>query len=522
MIDFGISSIDSSILIGYFLIVLLIGYVLARRINTGDDFFLAGRRLHWTVIGFSLFASNISSATIIGLTGQAYVGNISIANYEWMATFVLVFMAIFIVPVYLRNKLITVPQYLELRYNSFARKYYSLVTIILTIIVDIAGSLFAGALVINVFFPSIDVISACYAMALISGIYTAAGGLAAVVYTDVLQAVMLLIGSAIVLFAVLGQFDFSWANAVADIPVEKTSLMQPADDPTLPWIGTIFGLPILGFYYWSTNHYVVQRVLGAKNVAHAQWGNFLGGFLKLSVLFLIVFPGAISLQIFPGIENSNMVYPEMVENLLPPGVKGIVLAGLIAAIMSSVDSALNGTSTLIVIDFINARRPDLAPVQLTKYGRVTTLIVMTIAGLWAPFIGNFEGLFTYLQQILSFAVPPIVCVFLFGFFWKKGSALAAKYTMIFGHLLCFISMILMNLKIIDIHFTIMAAILLLGCCIGYIILSHFYPDEAFPSSSVHWNWKQSIRIEGQPWFVQPITLATALVLLTLIIIFMYW
>ncbi|MBK8505825.1 MAG: hypothetical protein IPL46_28705 [Saprospiraceae bacterium] len=166
---------DIGLLVGYFIIVLVIGYIFARRTSTSSDYFLAGNRLRWTAIGFSLFASNISSSSIIGLTGQAYASGISIANYEWMATLILAFMAIFIIPIYLKNKIVTVPQYLELRYSSFIRKYYSLVTIILTIIVDIASSLFAGALVINVFFPNIPIITACYTLAIISGVYTAAG-----------------------------------------------------------------------------------------------------------------------------------------------------------------------------------------------------------------------------------------------------------------------------------------------------------------------------------------------------------
>ena len=518
MTGIKITLIDEGILIGYFVLVLVIGYVLARRNSTGQDYFLAGNRLGWTAIGFSLFASNISSASIIGLTGQAYSSGISIANYEWMATLILVFMAIFIIPLYLKNKISTVPQFLELRYSPFVRYYYSFVTIVLTIIVDIASSLFAGALVIHFFFPNISVLSACYAMALISGIYTAAGGLAAVVYTDTLQAIILLIGSSIMLFAILGQHDFSWSAAISQIDEPKLHFMRPINDENLPWLGTLLGVPILGFYYWTTNQYVVQRILGAKSISHAQWGAFLGGFLKLLVLFLIVFPGVMCLPVFPDLSNPDMVYPTMLLNLIPDGVKGIVLAGLIAAIMSSVDSALNGTSTLIVMDFIRPRNPGLSERQLMRFGRIATLSVMIIAGLWAPIIQNFEGLFNYLQQVLSFSVPPVVCIFILGIFWRRGTAIAAKYTLIFGHLVCFASMYLVNTGSISIHFTIMAAILLLFSICLYVFVSLRRPQAIFPVENTTFSWKRL----DQNFSGHKKILAGLLLILTLIVLTIYW
>ncbi len=517
-----ITLVDTGLLVGYFIIVLVIGYVLARRTATSSDYFLAGNRLRWTAIGFSLFASNISSASIIGLTGQAYASGISIANYEWMATLILTFMALFIIPIYLKNKIATVPQYLELRYSPFIRKYYSFVTIVLTIIVDIASSLFAGALVIHVFFPDISVITACYTLALISGVYTAAGGLAAVVYTDLLQAIILIIGSCIMLFAVLGQYDFHWANAIAQVNPEQISFMRSIDDSTLPWLGTVLGVPILGFYYWITNQYVVQRILGARSIPDAQWGAFLAGFLKLLVLFIIVFPGLFSLPLFPDLPHPDMVYPQMLLNLIPDGVKGIVLAGLIAAIMSSVDSALNGSSTLIVLDFIQPKRTYLTENQLMKYGRITTLMVMFVAGLWAPLIQNFAGLFNYLQQVLSFVVPPVVCIFLFGFFWKKGTARAAKYTLIFGHLLCFVCLYLVNAGIFNLHFTLIAAILTLACMLGFILISLRYPEQNRALDNLTWSTGQSILTPGNPWYLQARNIGLFLIVLTAIILINYW
>ena len=267
---------------------------------------------------------------------------------------------------------------------------------------------------------------------------------------------------------------------------------------------------------------MVQRILGARSIPHAQWGALLAGFLKLLTLFIIVIPGIFSLKLFPHLPNPDMVYPTMLINLIPDGVKGIVLAGLIAAIMSSVDSALNGTSALIVLDFIQPKRPHLTENQLMQFGRVTTLLVMFVAGLWAPLIQNFEGLFNYLQQVLSFAVPPVVCIFLFGFFWKKGTALAAKYTLIFGHLFCFTCLYFVNAGLFRIHFTIIAAILTGICMMSFIVMSLIAPGSGKNLENLTWSRGMSLVLPGSPWYLQARNIGIFLVALTLIIVGLYW
>ncbi len=520
-----ISPLDTGIIVGYFLLVLVTGYFLSRRITTGSEYFLAGKRLGWAAIGFSLFASNISSSSLVGLTGQAYASGISIANYEWMATIILVFMAIFIIPIFIKNRLSTVPEYLELRYSKFARRYYSAVTIVLTMMVDLASILFAGALVIRVFYPNIGILESCYTIALISGLYTAAGGLTAVVYTDILQSVILLMGSAIMLFAILGQYDFSHVMAMREAEQGHLSFFRPLGDANLPWLGTLVGVPVLGFYYWSTNQYVVQRILGARDLVNARRGALLAGFLKLSVIFLVVLPGIFALRIFPDLENPDMVYATMLLNLIPAGVVGLVLAGLLAALMSSADSALHASSTLIVLDFIQPNRPHLSPKQLAKYGRITTLCVMVVAGIWAPIIANFEGLFNYAQQVLSYSVPPIVVVFLGGFFWSRGTATAAKYTLIGGHILCFVALYLSLTGWIEIHFTILAGILTLICATIYILLSVLPKNPLSPMVSLSNLLWQTLELpEGRidPWYSDYRILSMVLMALTFLILIWYF
>jgi len=471
MADISLSPLDIGIIIGYFLVIILIGVIVSRKTDTGEDLFLAGRSLGWGVIGFSLFASNISSTTLIGLTGQAYQTGISVSNYEWMAAVVLVFMAIFFIPFYIRSKIDTIPEFLERRFDVRSRKYFSVITIFLSIIVDTAGGLYAGAIVVNVFFPEIDIIYTILALGIFAGLYTAAGGLKAVVYTDVLQAIILIFGSSMIAYLMFAEFDFSWSAAIASVPDGNLSMIRPIDDSALPWLGTLIGVPILGFYYWGTNQYIVQRVLGARDIKNARWGALLGGFLKLPVLFIMVIPGVFAFSVFPDLTDPDMVFPTMVANMLPIGITGIVLAGLIAAIMSSIDSTLNSASTLITMDFIKPKNPNLSAKQTAKIGRWTTLILMAIACTWAPLIEQFDGIFQYIQEAFAYIVPPVVAIFILGMFWRRGNRHAAFWTLVGGHSLSAIIFTLVQMELINIHFTITAGLLTMICCVIFAVTS---------------------------------------------------
>ena len=442
----SLSTIDLSIIIVYFVAVLGIGLWIGRNTKGGEDLFLAGRSLGWIAIGFSLFASNISSTTLIGLVGSAYEGGLFISNYEWMATVVLVFFVLFFVPIFLRSRISTIPEFLERRFGPKSRRYFSGLTIITNILVDTAGSLYAGAVVLQLFFPELDMWTTCVVLALIAGIYTAAGGLAAVVYTDVIQAVVLLLGSCLMTYFVFSHptIDFSWTALTEGVgDPAKFSVLDPTHRPMgddkLPWLGTLIGVPILGFYFWVTNQFIVQRVLGAKSVDDARWGALLGGLLKLPVLFIMVLPGLAFSLVWahdnPGVAlEADKVFPHMVTTLLPVGVIGLVMAGLIAAIMSSIDSTLNSASALITLDFVMPGRPDMSEEEVLKIGRISMFIIMVVAALWAPQIANFDGLFKYIQEMLAYMVPPVTILFLLGVFWRGGTGESAMATLVGGHL----------------------------------------------------------------------------------------
>ncbi|QID18437.1 sodium/solute symporter [Nitrogeniibacter mangrovi] len=444
----------------YLLVVVAVCVRVTRKSPDADELFLAGRSLGAGVIGLSLFASNISSTTLIGLPGAAWATGISVANYEWMAALVLVFTAVFVAPVLIGRRITTVPELLEQRFDARLRKYLSATSLLLSVLLDTAGSLYAGALVMMLFVPGLSLGPTCAALAVFAGLYTAAGGLRAVAYTDVLQALVLLVGSAILFVLVFGQFDYSWAQVTAQVPADKLSLIRPLDDPALPWLGTLLGLPILGFYYWTMNQYVCQRLLGARDIGTAGRGALIAAALKLLPLFLMVLPGAMAVALFSDLDRPDTVFPRLIGTFAPPGLAGLMIAGLLAAIMSSVDSALNSASTLVICDFVQPRRPRLDAKALARLGRYTTLGMMVLAALWAPAIDRFPGLFAYLQQGFAYVTSPLVAIFALGMLSKRLTANAALAGLITGHAVSAAWFVATQLGWLQVHFTIVAGVLL--------------------------------------------------------------
>lgn len=468
-----LATIDLVIIGIYLVIVTAIGIRVSRQTHTGEDLFLAGRSLTWGAIGLSLFASNISTTTLIGLSGAAYSSGISVSAYEWIAGIPLIVLAFVFVPMFLRARITTIPEYLEVRYDRRVRLYFSAVTILLTVFVDTAGGLYAGAIVLQTFFPNVDLVLFCVTVGLFAGLYTAAGGLRAVVYTDVMQAIVLIVGCSLLTLSLLDRFEFSFAAIEASASPEHFSLVRPIDDPELPWPGLATGVMLLGFWYWVTNQYIVQRVLGAKDLRNAQQGAMLAGALKLLPLFIMVLPGAMAITLFPDIPDSDMVFPTLITQALPAGLTGLVLAGLIAAIMSSVDSTLNSASTLIVHDFVQRPGQTISSEKARRYGQLTTLVVMVIAVAWAPAIQSFAGLWSYLQQAFAIVVPPVVAIFLAGAFSRRVNNTGAFWTLAIGHAAGVGLFIAREAGWWPIHFTVTVFLMTVASLISIFVISYF-------------------------------------------------
>ena len=430
MPSFSLLPLDIAIVIIYLIAVIAHGLYVSRGKESADDYFLAGRALPWYLIGFSLFASNMSGASFIGLMGASYAHGIVVFNYEWTATIVLIFFAVFMLPHFLRSRLYTIPEYLERRFDVRSRTAYSVFTVLAIMFIDTAGALYAGGIVLSVLFPAFDLWQTVAFLALLAGIYTMLGGLKAVVVTDAVQAVLLTFGG-IAIFAFGLHAVGGWSAMMDTLSAERRELIKPIDDPFLPWPG-ILGVLLLGFYYWTLNQFIVQRALGAASLDQGRKGALFAGFLKVPNIFIMILPGAFAVLLYPDLPTPDLVFPTLAFDMLPVGFRGLVLTALIAAIMSSLDSALNAAATLVTIDFIRPKKPQITDVTLVRIGRIVTGVAMIIGAVYAPMIARFETLFEYFQSVLSYVTPPIVAVFLAGIFWRRMTAPAAFWTIIAG------------------------------------------------------------------------------------------
>jgi solute:Na+ symporter, SSS family len=413
--------------------LIVLGLLMSRRRIAPVDYFLASRASHWPVIGLALLASNMSSTALVGLAGGAYAIGISVYDYEWSAVVILVFFCVFLLPSIIRSQIYTMPEFLERRYDRRVRLHFAILTLFLNIFVDSAGVLYSGSLVCELLFPGWPLWLIVALLAGTAGLYATVGGLRSVIYTEAVQAVVLMLGA---LMISIGAFNRAggWHAVMQGVAPAALSLIRPIGDPGVPWPGLLLGIPLLGFYYWCTNQSIVQRMLSAKNIDHARWGALFAGLLKLPVLFLIVMPGTCALLLYPQLPHSDLVYPNLILRLLPTGLVGLVVAGFVAATMVSIASMLNSASTLITMDVIKQLKPNLSDPQVVRVGRISTVALLLVAVAWAPQLQSFPSLWQYLQAVLAYAVPPVVALFLVGMFWRGANADGAAATMLLGSL----------------------------------------------------------------------------------------
>jgi SSS family solute:Na+ symporter len=523
-----ISNIDLVIMLVYLVGMIFYGLYHAKR-QSSEEYFLAGRSMTWPIVGISLFAANISSTTLIGLAGDAYSTGISVYNYEWMAAVILVFFSIFFLPFYLRSGVFTMPEFLERRYDRRSRYYFSFITLIGNVLIETAAGLYAGSLILKLVFPDISISLIIIILAFAAAAYTIPGGLSAVVHTEVVQAVLLLAGSLILTYVTFREVG-GWDNVLAVTPPEMLSLIRPIDDPSVPWSGLLFGIPLLGFYFWANNQFMVQRILTAKDLNHGRWGALFAGLLKLPVLFFMVFPGTMARVLYPELENPDTVFPHLIFNLLPAGLIGLLMAGLLAAMSSSVSATLNSASTLITMDFVKNLRPGLSSKQLVRVGQFATVIMVLLAAAWTPQIEKFDSLFKYLQMVVGLIAPPVVVVFIWGMFWKRGNANGAFFSLITGFVIAAILILLKvgmpEAGISQWHFLHTAPLLFLVCSIVYVLIS-LNGERPSDAKVAEYTWKNKIytdetaALSSLPWYKNYRILSVFLLILTFIIVWIY-
>lgn len=468
-------TLDWIVIAAYFAIILgLAWWIIKKQKRTSDEYFLAGRNLGWFIVGASIFASNIGSEHIVGLAGSGATDGVAMAHYELHAWCLLV-LGWVMVPFYMRSKVFTMPEFLEKRFSSQARTVLSGISLIAYVLTKIAVGVFAGGVVFSVLLPDINFLGmdsfwiGSILVIVITGLYTVLGGMSAVAYTEALQTIILIIGSALVTFfglqalggwselrSIVGTEMFNlWKPLVPNgiestwAPVKEAGKMAWYFNDNYPWIGMLFCAPIIGLWYWTTDQYIVQRVLSAPNEREARRGSIAAAFFKLLPVFIFIIPGIICFALavsgkMPALqqqligadgkiirEQAQQAFPLMVANILPIGVRGMVVAGLLAALMSSLAGVFNACSTLFTIDFYSRLRPNVSQEKLVWVGRIATTVMVIIGLLWLPVIRGGRGLYDYLQGVQAYLAPPIFVVFFAGVFYKRLNAkgcLAAMYT----------------------------------------------------------------------------------------------
>jgi len=434
-----IGGIDLAIVVIYLLGIVAVGCLSGlklRRGDKGEDYFLAGGTLRWPVIGLALFSTNISTIHLVSQAQEGYVNGLAYGNMEWMAAFTLIALSLFFAPFYIRSRVTTLPDFLERRYNRACRNWLAVLSVFSAIFIHIGFSLYTGALVLKGMF-GIPIMTSIIAISVLTGAYTIVGGLLAVVVTESIQTVVLLLGA--ICITVIGYVKVGgWDGISASVEPVKLTVLRGAGDPSnLPWYSVFLGYPIIGLWYWCADQTIVQRVLGAKDENHARVGPLFAGFIKILPVFIFVLPGTICLALInkgmiPALEDSADTYSHLIKELLPSGLKGIVAAALLAALMGTVSGALNSIATLFSYDIYKPMRPHTSDRQLVRIGRVVTFLGMLLAIGWSPFIARFESIYQGCVALICAIAPPITVVFVWGVFWRRASGLAAQVTLYAG------------------------------------------------------------------------------------------
>jgi SSS family solute:Na+ symporter len=422
----------------YFLIIMGIAWwSMRQKQDSSTEYFLAGRHVGWFVIGASIFASNIGAEHIVGLAGTAAKTGVAMGMYELHSWLVLVLGWVFI-PFYMRSRVFTMPEFLEKRYSPTARWFLSLTALISYVLTKVAVNVYAGAVVFQVLM-GIDFWTGALIILILTGIYTVLGGLRAVVYTEAMQAIVLIGGSIVVTVAGLLKLG-GWSNLIAIAGSDHLNLFLPANHPEFPWPGMVLAPPIVGLWYWCTDQYIVQRALAAKNETQARRGSIFASYLKLFPFFIFILPGVMAFALAKSgqlsLDRADMAFPVMVKALLPIGLRGLVVGGLLAALMSSLAAVFNSCSTLFTMDIYKKIRPGSSEKQLVRVGRIATGVVVLTGVLWIPFMKNISSeLYHYLQSVQSYLGPPIAAVFLLGVFWRRINSRGAVSALVGGFVL---------------------------------------------------------------------------------------
>ena len=519
-----LSLVDSIIILVYLIGILVVGVLSVRwKKLTSDGYFLANRGLKWPVIGAALFASNISTIHLVGLAASGYNEGLVWGNFEWLAAVTLILLGLVFAPFYFKSRIATLPEFLEKRYGPGSRTVLAFIGLLGALFVHIGMSLYAGAVVFETFF-GIDVITSIVVISLVTTIYTVIGGLKAVVVTETIQTVILIGGSVlltgIAIFALPDNGVHTLAELKAVLKPGQLSILHTKESLTalgeggfesgLTWYACFLGYPILGLWYWCSDQTIVQRVLGAKTQNDAQLGPIFAGFLKILPVFILVLPGVFAYVLFRDVigTDANQAFPVLVNKLLPVGLKGVMAAAMLAALMSTIAAALNSSATLVAVDIVKRLNPATTDRKQIRVGRIAAVVVMVLAMLWSTQGDKFSSIFEAINKIAAAIAPPVATVLLFGVFSKRGTRQAGLITLIAGLVLgigffCIdfapISGYMYLTKGLHIPFMVQAWWLFVICTVIYFIVSYLTPKPD-PEVIIKYTWENPLAVVAKGKF----------------------
>lgn len=493
------------------------------RATAANEYFLAGKSLRWPAIGLALFATNISTVHLVSLAQSGFDTGLLNGNFEWMAAFTLILLALFFSPFYIKSGVATLPDFLEKRYDRSSRDWLVIISVISAMIIHIAFSMLAGGIVLKTLF-GVNMYTSVITICVITAIYTIMGGLKAVVVTESIQTIVLIAGACIISVAAYNKMG-GWNPMVQVLhetkEMDKLSMLRPQGDASgMPWYAIFLGYPVLGIWYWCADQTIVQRVLGAKDENHARVGALFCGFIKILPVFIFVLPGLFAYTLVQTgklditalksidaagkeVINSKGIYTLMITQLLPSGLVGILVAALLSGLMSQVSGALNSISTMASYDIYQRYRPGTSDASLIRVGKIVAGVALVLSLAMLPLLNSYESIFNGVNDIIAHIAPPITCVFLLGIFWKKASAKSAKLTLWIGSALgaavFAINKLYPETSFGQIPFMMMAFYLFCACLLMQVSFSFLYPvQHTATSSKLYW---KSIRepLQGVAW-----------------------
>jgi SSS family solute:Na+ symporter len=533
----ALTLLDYVVIAVYALFLVGIGFFVSYRQRGNDDLFLADRSLHWSNVGLSIFGTNIGPTFLIATAGAGYTTGIVTANYEWLAFIFLMILAMVFIPYYLHTNVSTMPEFMKKRFGDDCYTFMSWFVLFSTVVMWIGGTLFAGGALLGQIMQWSLFKSVCV-LAVVAASFTVAGGLAAVVITDSFQSVLMILGAgalAVIGFHEVGGIEKLQHLQVGELdPTLTWKLFRPSGSAD-PWYALVLGYPVLGFWFWCTDQTIVQRALGARNLKQAQFGIMFAAFLKILPPIIFLLPGIMAAALLPGIKDDKLVFVNMVTTYLPSGMVGLIVAVLIAAVISTLDSGLNSFSTIFTLDIYKRKfNPAASPNNTKQVGRIVTVLATVMAVGIAMYMNQAKdtNLFNLFQSIIGFLAPPVAAVFLIGLFWNRATSKAAIWTLAAGFLISITAGMLNLMKVTEItllgktiltfkvwpHFLMMSFYMFIGNCLFMIIMSLLTknaPDEAhFPPLKTAYKEGNSIGLPG--WILWGLLIA---IMVTLYIIF---